>query len=587
MNEKELRESTRIETGKEIRLKGITICPGIGIGRGRVLDREVAVSRNQITHDHVQSEQRRYSEAVKMVTDSLHEHIEKAHSDSSLSASLILKNHEAILTDKQFHDAVRARISAEYKNAMWAIEVEAQQIITGLEASRSPYLKSRAEDIRDLVESIVDALSPRPETYKKVLPQRGESEVLISGNLFPSEVMEARRFRSVAFVTESAVLSSHAAILLKGFGIPAIGGVKGLRESAVDGDRVIVDAINSVVIIRPKPETVQEYITLKRELEIPEALPLSPPIGSRTKDGVDVRLMANINNPDQIQLVLRNRLEGVGLFRTEFFVLEAESFPTEEEQYEIYHRVFTAAGGRQVVIRTFDIGGDKQIAGLHYCTGQNPALGVRGVRRHILRRPEELQTQLRAILRAAVGFPVGILLPMITTVDDIREVKRLFQNVKEELRARNDTFSAEVQLGAMIEVPAAAISISDILAEVDFVNVGTNDLLQYFVAADRDNEAVLKYEDFESRAFLWLLHFIIERAAESGKEKDVTICGEIASHPQLVPLLLGLGFRSLSITPTSAQSVRNAIADTDLGASVISGFLKGTGNGNRNEEKGA
>jgi len=587
MNEKELGECTRIETGKEIKLKGITICPGIGIGHIRILDREIYISRKKITSDQVESEQQRYSEAVKTVSDHLYEHIKEAHAGSSLSASLILKNHEAMLTDGQFHDAVRSRISAEYKNAAWAIEVEAQQIITGLEASRSPYLKSRAEDIRDLVESIVDALSPRPETYKKALPQRRESEVLISGNLFPSSVMEARRFRSVAFVTESAVLSSHAAILLKGFGIPAIGGVKGLRESAVDGDRVIVDAINSVVIIRPKPETVKEYITLKRELEIPEALPLSPPIGSRTKDGVDVRLMANINNPDQIQLVLRNRLEGVGLFRTEFFVLEAESFPTEEEQYEIYHRVFTAAGGRQVVIRTFDIGGDKQIAGLHYCTGQNPALGVRGVRRHILRRPEELQTQLRAILRAAVGFPVGILLPMITTVDDIREVKRLFQNVKEELRARNDTFSAEVQLGAMIEVPAAAISISDILAEVDFVNVGTNDLLQYFVAADRDNEAVLKYEDFESRAFLWLLHFIIERAAESGKEKDVTICGEIASHPQLVPLLLGLGFRSLSITPTSAQSVRNAIADTDLGASVISGFLKGTGNGNRNEEKGA
>jgi len=303
---------------------------------------------------------------------------------------------------------------------------------------------------------------------------------------------------------------------------------------------------------------------LKQELEVPEELPPSPPISARTKDGINVRLMANINNPDEIHLVLRNRLEGVGLFRTEFFVLETESFPTGQAQYDIYHRVFTAAGGRMVVIRTFDIGGDKKIADLHYCTGQNPALGVRGVRRHLLRRPDELQTQLCAILRAAVGFPVGILFPMITTVDDMREVKRLFENVKEKLRRENKPFSEEIQIGAMIEIPAAAISVGDILAEVDFVNVGTNDLLQYFVAADRDNDTVLRYENFENKAFLWLLGFIIERAAELGKEKNVTICGEGASHPELVPLLLSLGFRSLSITPTSAKSTRNAIANTDL-----------------------
>jgi len=563
MNENGLPERTRLETGNEINLRGTTICPGIGIGQVRVLDREFIVPRNEILASQVQSEQKSYSEAVKTVSDHLHEHIEEAHAGSSLSSSLILKSHQAMLTDEQFHKAVLSRISTEYKNAAWALEVEGEQIIAELEASRSPYLMSRAEDIRDLVASIVDALSPRPETYKKALRQNGESEVLISDNLFPSSVMEARRFHSVAFATESAALSSHAAILLKSFGIPAIGGVRGLRESAVDGDQVIVDAVNSVVIIRPEPDTVKKYIELKRQFEIPEELPASPPIGGRTKDGANVRLMANINNPDQIQLVLRNRLEGVGLLRTEFLVLQADTIPTEEEQYEIYRHVFTAVG-RRVVIRTFDIGGDKQIANLHYCTGQNPALGVRGVRRHLLRYLEELRTQLRAILRAAVGCQVDILLPMVTTVDDIRQVKHISEDIKEELREEGNPFSDEVRLGAMIEVPAAAIGISEILAEVDFVSVGTNDLLQYFVAADRDNEAVLGYEDFENKAFLWLLGFIIERAAELGQEKNVTICGEGASHPELVPLLLSLGFRSLSITPTSAQSVRNVIKQTDL-----------------------
>jgi len=569
MDEKGLPEDTRFKTGNEIKLRGTTICPGIAIGQARVLDREFIIPRNEIHEAQVQSEQQSYSKAVKTVSDHLHEHIEEAHAGSSLSSSLILKNHEAMLTDEQFHEAVLSRISTEYKNAAWALEVEGEQIIAGLEASRSPYLMSRAEDIRDLVASIVDALSPTPETHKKVLRQNGEPEVLISDNLFPSSVMEARRFHSVAFATESAALSSHAAILLKGFGIPAIGGLRNLRESALDGDQVIVDAVNGVVIIRPKPETVQKYITLKQELEVPEELPPSPPISARTKDGINVRLMANINNPDEIHLVLRNRLEGVGLFRTEFFVLETASFPTEQAQYDIYHRVFAAAEGRRVVIRTFDIGGDKKIADLYYCTGQNPALGVRGVRRHLLLRPSEIQTQLRAILRAAVGFPVGILIPMITTVNDIREVKRILESVKEELRAEDKPFSKKVELGAMIEVPAAAISVGDILAEVDFINVGTNDLLQYFVAADRDNDAVLMYENFENKAFLWLLGFIIERAVESGKEKNVTICGEVASHPELVPLLLSLGFRSLSITPTSAKSTRNAIANTDLRGSSI------------------
>ena len=569
MDKKGLPERTRLETGNEIKLSGTTICPGIGIGQARVLNREFIILRNEILASQVQSEQQRYSEAVKMVSNHLHEHIEEAHPGSSLSSSLILKNHEAMLTDEQFHKSVLSRISAEYKNAAWALKVEGEQIIAGLEASRSPYLMSRAEDIRDLVASIVDALSPTPETYKKVLRQNGEPEVLISDNLFPSSVMEARRFHSAAFATQSAALSSHAAILLKGFGIPAIGGLKGLRESIEEGDQVIVDAVNGVVIIRPEPETVQKYITLKRELQVPEEFPPSPPISARTKDGINVRLMANINNPDEIHLMLRNRLGGVGLFRTEFFVLETENFPTEQEQYDIYHRVFTGAGGRRVVIRTFDIGGDKQIADLYYCTGQNPALGVRGVRRHLLLRPSEIQTQLRAILRAAVGFPVGILIPMITTVNDIREVKRILESVKEELRAEDKPFSKKVELGAMIEVPAAAISVGDILKEVDFINVGTNDLLQYFVAADRDNDAVLMYENFENKAFLWLLGFIIERAVELGKEKNVTICGEVASHPELVPLLLSLGFRSLSITPTSAKSTRNAIANTDLRGSSI------------------
>jgi len=560
-------EHKPVEHSDEIELRGTIICPGIGIGRVRILDQERPVSRGKISSEQTQVEKQRYDQAVKLVSDNLLEHIKEDHSDSSLSASMILKSHQAMLTDEQFHDAVRARIVTEFKNAAWALELEARKIIGQLEASRNPYLASRAEDVRDLVSSIVQALSSTPQSYKKGLSHKKESQVFVSGNLFPSWAVEARRFKSAAFATESSALSSHAAILLKGFGIPTVGRLNGLRDHVADGDEVIVDAVNGVVIVRPRPETIQKYDALKRQYELPEELPLSPPLGGKTKDHIPIRLMANVDNPDQIQLVRRNRLEGVGLFRTEFSILQSNSIPTEEEQYAIYLRVFAAAGTR-VVIRTFDIGGDKQIAGLNYCTGQNPALGVRGVRRHLLRHPKELRLQLRAILRAAVGYQVDILLPMVTTVDEIRQVKQIVEDVKEDLRNEGRPFSDEVGLGAMIEVPAAAIDITEILAEVDFVNIGTNDLLQYFVAADRDNDAVLKYENFDNKPFLWLLGYIIERAAALGKEKDVTVCGEGASYPELVPLLLGLGFRSLSITPTAAQPVRNAIASIDLRTSA-------------------
>jgi phosphotransferase system enzyme I (PtsI) len=563
MDKEETSEHSRPGSGDEIQLRGTTIYPGIGIGRVRVLDRERVVSEGKISADQADAEKQRYDQAVQLVSDHLLEHIQEDHSDSSLSASMILKSHQAILTDEQFHNAVRSRITAELKNAAWALELEARKIIAELEASRSPYLASRTEDVRDLVSSIVDALSSTPKTFKKALSQKKEYQVLVSGNLYPSWATEARRFKSVAFATESNALSSHAAILLRGFGIPTVGGVSGLRERVTDGDEIIIDAVNGVVIVRPLPETIQRFAALKQQFELPEELIPLPPIGGNTKDNIPIRLMANIDNPDQIQLAGRNRLEGVGLFRTEFLVLQSNTFPTEEEQYTIYRHVFTAVG-RRVVIRTFDIGGDKQIAGLNYCTGQNPALGVRGVRRHLLWHPEELRIQFRAILRAAVGYQADILLPMVTTVDDIRRAKKILEEVKEGLRGEDTPFSDDTRLGAMIEIPAAAIAISEILAEVDFVNIGTNDLLQYFVAADRDNDAVLGYENFENKAFLWLLGFIIERAAELDKEKDVTVCGECASRPELVPLLLTLGFRSLSITPTSSQSVRDAIAGLDL-----------------------
>jgi len=548
----------------EFRLKGQTICPGIGFGNAQILDREIDVAKITIIPGQVKKEQKRYSQAVKVVSDHLDEHVKEAHDGSWLSASQLLKVHKAMLEDENIHKSIERRISSELKNVEWAIIEEAESIISKLEATRNPYFQARAEDIRDLASNILEALTLSRNAYKKSLRCPKEPNVVLSGHLYPSAVMQAQHYCASGFATESGLLSSHAAILLKGFGIPAVGAVKGLRKTAKDGDRVIVDAIRGVVILQPKPATLRKYKVLKKRLEVPIAIPPPPPIRTLTSDGTTIHLMANLENSHQAEMMLRSRLEGIGLFRTEFLALSTATIPDEEEQFTIYSNVINTAAGRRVVFRTFDIGADKQNPNIYRSKGQNPALGVRGIRRHLLCCPQELRTQLRAVLRAACDASVGILLPMITTVDEIEQVKKYLKIVKEELSIEGKPFSPNATLGAMIEVPAAAIAVADLLEEVDFISVGTNDLLQYFMAADRDNEDVLKYGDYNNEAFLYLLRFIIERATEIGREVDVSVCGEMASHPSLLPILLRFGFKTFSISPSSARSVRKVVAETNL-----------------------
>ena len=552
----------------EVILRGTTICPGIGIGRAHMLDREIVAARDVTEPDQVPDEQQRYTRAIKIAHDQLHEHVEEAHETRFDQATMILGVHEAMLADDTFHDRVRKRIATDHKNAEWALEEEAGRLIRQLEQTRDPYFRARAEDVLDLLNTVLWILSRARLPQQAAAPRLEDSQVLISGHLYGSDAMLAQRSGAAGFATESRASSAHAAILLKGLAIPTVGSVPGLAQAARQGDQVIVDAMGESVILRPQMATLQKYLALKSELEVP---PEAPPVQCTTKDRIPVRLMANIENPHQVHLALQNGLEGIGLFRTEFLALTNERLPTEEEQYETYHRVISAWSGRPVVIRTFDIGGDKRGPGLQRCTGENPALGVRGIRRHLLRRPEELRTQLRAILRASPGEQVGALLPMITMIEDVRRAKRHLEIAKDELRAKGQAFSEGLELGAMVEVPAAAVAVREILSEVDFISVGTNDLLQYFMAADRDNEGVLQYGEADNGAFVWLLRFIAEQAAHVGRGKDVMICGEMASRPHFVPLLLELGYRSFSISPVAAIRVRDAITGVDLGRKVDEG----------------
>jgi phosphotransferase system enzyme I (PtsI) len=542
--------------------KGRTICPGIAIGPARILGYQIAVKRTHILHDQIEEEQNRYSQAVDRVAKRLDSHIEEMHEDTLFDAWKILQIHKLMVDDTHFHETVHERISTEHKNVEWALFDESSRIIRGLEDSRDSYLQARVEDVWDLTNSILLALSSE-ERYGTV--QRVDAkQIFVSKNLYVSEVVRAKRHGVQGFATESSAFCSHAAILLKGFGIPAICGIKDLVESIHNGDTLVVDGLENKVIKNPRKRTLRGYSRLQEQLHQPSVKRVTKPRETSTKDGTRIFLLANIDNKHQTELVLRNRLEGVGLLRTEFLALNSERFPSEEEQYRVYSEILDTLSDRQVTIRTFDLGADKLMPGMERRTCKNPALGIRGIRRQLLIHPEELSDQLRAILKAAFGKSVGILIPMVTTVGDVIEVKKILKHEKRSLKRKAVSFCADTRLGAMIETPAAAFEIQDILSQVDFVSVGTNDLIQYTMAADRDNEAVLRYGDMKHKAVQSILQFIMDRAIEVGRQEDVLICGEIASDPQWVPLLLALGYRSLSISPVSVDSVRASVIKTEL-----------------------
>ncbi|MDP8236907.1 MAG: phosphoenolpyruvate-utilizing N-terminal domain-containing protein, partial [Candidatus Erginobacter occultus] len=283
---------------KESKLSGVTICPGIGFGKAQILDRELPVVRISLPPSQVEREQKRYRRAVKMVGSHLDQHVKEAHSASWLSATQILKVHRAILDDRHFHDAITERIAARGENAEWAISEEAGSMISRLEVTRDPYFQARAEDIRDLAGNILQALTGSPTEYKRGLSCPKEATVIFTGNLYPSTAVQARRYCARGFATESRLLASHAAILLKGFSIPAVAAVPGLRRAARDGDRVIVDGYNGKVILRPTAATRKEYQALRKSLEIPVVSPPLPPVESTTRDETVIHLAANIENPE-------------------------------------------------------------------------------------------------------------------------------------------------------------------------------------------------------------------------------------------------------------------------------------------------
>jgi phosphoenolpyruvate-protein phosphotransferase (PTS system enzyme I) len=550
----------------EVILRGETICPGIAIGAAFLLEPQFLVAKKTVPCGQVGLQQSRYKEAVRLVQVQFAERVREIRDATLPEAAAIFSAFEAMLSDKEFTETVLGRIAEERVNAEWALEEEAEKLIRLFDAMADPYLQARAEDVRELADSMLRALALGRETQAATYVAPEEGQVLVSSHLFPRAAMQAQRAGAAAFATESNALFAHAAILLRGFRIPSVGGVAGLSAVAFEGDNIIVNANEGSVVVRPTPETLEKHVS--RLDEAPLTHEVRPEKGWTTRDGTRVHLLANIESPGQLSFAYASGLEGVGLFRTEFLALTSGDIPSEEEQYEAYREVVQASSGKRIRIRTFDIGADKQSPTLYRNKGLNPAMGTRGIRRHLNADLDEFKTQVRAILRASAGSDadVGILLPVVTTVDEVKLARQHIEDVKRELIVSRTPYSSDTKVGVMIEVPAAAIAMKAMLDETDFVSVGTNDLLQHFMAADRDNEEVLKYNDFEHPSFLWLMRHMIDEAAGVGRVEDVTVCGESASRGNLVLTMLRLGYRAFSIAPVALTGVKHAIAEMDLHA---------------------
>jgi len=512
-----------------------------------------------VASDQVPIEVERLREAIAQVHAHLEEHVLEFHAPTDEDLKQVIATHQLILNDGHFVDGIIGRIEGHKVRAERAVEEAFCDAADRLAATRDTYLRTRAEDLRDICQVILRSLTRGEHAFHPLTPDDRDL-VFVCNHLHVSGVLRARRAGAKAFVTSSAAFSSHAAILLRAIGLPSVGAVDLEVE---DGTPVLVDGLHGEVTVFPDESTRAQVQQAGAEVESRRANRKLPAEPAPTADGAEIDLWANIDAPAQADLCRDYRLHGIGLFRTEFLVLASGRPPDEEEQVRVYREVVERLDGRPLVVRTFDIGAEKVTTSLIDDMGGNPALGLRGIRRHLWRRPEELRTQLRAVLRATVDTEAGVLFPMITHAGDIRDARAHLDAVRAELEAAGEPCNQNLRVAAMVEVPAAALSILDILAEVDFVSVGTNDLTQYLSAADRNNASVAQYLTPEASGLYAALEWMIRRARRAGRERDLLVGGEVASDPAVAARLIQMGYSSLIVVPMASPQVRAAIGEVE------------------------
>ena len=543
-----------------ITIQGKGVSAGIGMGPLYFYRRAKTEIPNYTVED-TNAEWLRFKGAQSVAIDQLGELAEKARVEAGDEAAFLFETHQMMAEDLDYEEAIQGMIDDGH-NAEYAVDQVAAQFADMFASMDDAYMQGRAADVKDVSTRILGILCG-------VVQGGIDSDVpvlLASDDLAPSETIQLDKTKILGFVTSFGSSSSHTAILARTLGIPSVVGLGDQLDPIYEGRQVVVDGATGAVIVDPTEDVLADF-TKKREEQLAQQALLQQLKGqpNETKDGKSIRIYCNIGSPEDVDSVLVNDGGGIGLFRSEFLYLNSKTYPTEEEQFEAYKKVLTDMGEKEVIIRTCDIGADKQIDYFELPKEENPAMGMRALRIS-LSRPGFFRTQLRALYRASAYGNLGIMFPMVTSVWEVRETKKLIESVKKELDEEGLPYSDHVEIGIMIETPAAAILSDRLAKEVDFFSCGTNDLTQYTLACDRQNNDLGRFYDPHHLSVVRLLKMVVENAHKNGIW--VGICGELGADLEMTETFLAIGVDELSVSPRAVLSVRNAVRNLDMSESA-------------------
>ncbi|MBF0233230.1 MAG: phosphoenolpyruvate--protein phosphotransferase [Desulfamplus sp.] len=550
-----------ISQKKQIVIKGFGGSPGICIGKAYIVDREGVdlIKRYPVPEEDVATEINRFKNAVKRATDEHASIIESLNSDLSHQLD-ILEAHLALFKDKMLYGKTIETIKTEKINAEWALKKVLRQVKRMFMKVNDPYLKSRVTDIVQVSEQVMRHLTGAQDIKISDINKR---VILVAHDLSPADTSQIQLELIKGFVTDRGGKDSHTGIIAKALGIPAVMGLGNATHKVENDDILIVDGSTGTLIVNPEEDTLFSYEEQSVRYEAQRAIRAREShLPAVTLDGHKFQLMANIEMVEEVVSVRDNAAKGVGLFRTEFLYIDLKRFPSEEELFDKYKEVVDLLSPMPITFRTLDINGDKVLPYMKNIEEENPALGLRAVR-FCLKRPEIFITQIKAILRASAFGEIKLLIPMISCVEEIIQVKEIIASAIIELKQEDKIFNSDIPLGIMIEVPSAVIIAEDLAEYVDFFSIGTNDLIQYSMAIDRRNRQVAHLYNPMSPAVIRMVKMVVDAAKK--KNIDVVMCGEMAGEPFNLPVLMGLGLTQLSMNPMAIPVIGQMVRRLDVG----------------------
>ncbi len=548
-------------------IHGVGVSSGIAIGQAHLVSNALLEVVHYQLHKHlIEDEIERFSNAITTVKRELEQINSSLRKNAPAEISAFISTHLMMLEDKSLSEAPKDIIRNERCNAEWAVKLQMDDIVEQFEQIEDDYLRERKQDVIQVVERIIKVLlghpSQLPAEQQTSVVHQERKLILVAHDISPADAIQFKQHQFAAFVTDVGGATSHTAILARSLNIPSIVALQRARDLINDGELIIIDGDLGVVIVNPSKEILAEYKLRQEQWELEQQkLQLIRTTKAVTIDGTHIELLANIEVPEDAIAAKASGATGIGLYRTEFLFMNRRDMPDEEEQFVAYKSVAEAMKGAAVTIRTLDLGADKQMNPDTVVSCANPALGLRAIRL-CLAEPAIFHTQLRALLRASNFGNIKILIPMLSNLAELRQTKLLLERAKSSLRKQNIAFNENIELGGMIEIPAAAISAEAFAKELDFMSIGTNDLIQYTLAIDRTDDAVAHLYSPLHPSVLKLISMTIKAGEKFGK--SVSVCGEMAGDAKLTKLLIGMGLRQLSMHPSHVLSVKHQVLHSEI-----------------------